>query len=284
MLNAARHIGLSLLVTTVLVFAVGRMPASPAPSPAPTLPPADPATAPGAAATPYPPPEGPIFYNMQEDIDSYYSINRTATAYYYFQRNTNGSSKAKYELRYGRNLWNNNAIIRIRIPYWTQYPTTGKPFSGLGNVELGYSYNVTSKPFDHSVEFRVAFPTTTNHVVSNDTQIKGFYTTKFKYPGWSIIYVNEYDQSIIVPPGASWTSYYEGKLDIPNYKILPGLTAAVVYNFRALFDSKGIYNPAIGGTIFGNINDVAISLVDTWGYGPNALWKYKPEVNITTKI
>jgi len=283
MMIAARTAALSLLVATMLVFALGR-PALSEPS-GPTTPPDYAATSPSATATPGPPaPEGPIFYNMVDDIDNNYSVNRTATGYYYFQKNTNGSAKAKYELRYGRNLWNKNAIVRIRIPYWTQYPTTGNPYSGLGNIELGYSYNVAAKPFDHSVEFRVSFPTATNNVVSKDTQIKGFYTTKWKYTNWSVIYVNEYDQSIIVPPGASWTSYYEGKLDIPNVKILPGLTAAAIYNFRVLFDTNGTYKPAIGGTVFGNINDVAISLTDTWGYGPNALWKYKPEVNVTAKF
>ncbi|HZV80095.1 MAG TPA: hypothetical protein VFF60_10855 [Candidatus Binatus sp.] len=258
---------------------------SPSPTPTPTAAPSVPAPPPSGAPGPSPvPASGPAFYNMVEDIDSPYDIDRNATAYYYFQKNTNGSAKAKYELRYGRDLWNDNAILRIRIPYWTQYPNSGNPFSGLGNIEIGYAYNVSSKPFDHSLEFRIAFPTTTNHVVSNDTQIKGFYTTKWKWPGGAAIYVNEYDQSIIVPPGASWTSYYEGKFDIPNYKITPGITVAAIYNFRVLFDTNGTYKPAVGGTIFGNFNDVAVSLTDTWGYGPNALWKYKPEVNVTAKF
>jgi len=293
-MHAGKHVALSALVTSLVLFAsvnearAGQLmaldpPASPTPVAAPTLPPANPTPVPPGAGEAAP--EGPIWYNMQDDIDSYYSINRSATLYYYFQKNTNGSGKAKYEIRYGRNLRNDNAVIRIRIPYWTQYPLAGNPYSGLGNIELGYSYNVAAKPFDHSLEFRVAFPTTTNHVVSNDTQIKGFYTTKWKYTDWSVIYVNEYDQSIIVPPGASWTSYYEGKLDIPNYKVTPGLTVAAIYNFRVLFDTAGTpFKPAIGGTVFGNLGPVAISLTDTWGYGPNALWKYKPEINVTGKF
>ena len=221
---------------------------------------------------------------MVNDIDSPFDIDRDVTGFYYFQKNTNGSGKAKYELRYGRDLWNDNAVLRIRIPYWTQYPTSGNPFSGLGNIEIGYSYNVSAKPFDHSVEFRVAFPTETNNVVSNDTQIKGFYTTKWKWQGGSIAYVNEYDQSIIVPPGASWTSYYEGKVTAPNAKVLPGVSLAAIYNFRVLFDTNGTYKPAVGGTIFGNFNNFAWSFTDTWGYGPNALWKYKPEFLFTAKL
>ncbi|MBV8365444.1 MAG: hypothetical protein JO194_02995 [Candidatus Eremiobacteraeota bacterium] len=264
------------------------LPATPAPTPLPSAAPAVPPPPPPSGATPAPTgtvsPEGPIFYNMVEDIDNNYDVDRSATGYYYFQKNTNGSAKAKYELRYGRSLWNKNAVIRIRIPYWTQYPNSGSPYSGLGNIEIAYSYNVASRMFDHSMEFRVAFPTTTNHVVSNDTQIKGFYTTKWKWPGGAAIYVNEYDQSVIVPPGASWTSYYEGKLDIPNYKITPGITVAAIYNYRVLFDTNGTFKPAVGGTVFGNFNDVAVSLTDTWGYGPNALWKYKPEINVTAKF
>ena len=274
-------------MATLLVLAIGRMPASPAPSPAPTMPPPDLPAAGSADATPTPAPEGPRFYNMVDDIDEPTSINRTATLYYYFQGNTNGTAKVKQEVRYGRNLWNNDAIVRLRIPFITRYPTSGNPFSGLGNIELGYAYNVAASSFDHSLEFRVALPTATNGVESLDTQLKGFYTTKWQWRGGAAIYVNEYDQSIIVPPGSSWTSYYEGKLTLPNSSFihpLGGLRIAAIYDFRVLFNSGGAYKNAIGGTLFGNLNDVAISFTDTWGLGSNPLWKFKPEVNVTAKF
>jgi hypothetical protein len=247
--------------------------ASPSPSPTPSASPA---------------PEGPVFYNMGDNIDSYYSVNRDATLYYYFQANTDGTGKAKYEARYGRNLWNKDAVVQIRIPIITKYPTMGNPFSGLGNIELGYSYNVASPTFNHSLEFRGSFATATNNVSSNDTQLKGFYTTKWKWKGGALIYANEYDQSIIVPPGSSWTSYYEGKLTVPEYAFrnLKGLKFNAFYNFRELFDSGGKFKDALGGTLFGNLGNVALSATDSWGLGSGstALWRYKFEFNLTARL
>jgi hypothetical protein len=231
--------------------------------------------------------DGPIFYNMVDDIDNYYDINRTATYYYQFRESTDGSGRAKRELRYGRNLWNNDAIVRIRIPFLTKYPVTGNPYSGLGNIELGYSYNVAAPDFDHSLEARISLPTAANKVSSNDTQLKGFYTTKWKFKGGSFVYVSEYDQSIFVPPGSSWTSYYEGKIEGPNtaFQIARGIKFAGIYNFRVLMDTNGLYKQAAGGTIFGNLNDVALSITDTWGGSSvNSLWKYQFEFNATAKF
>jgi len=240
-----------------------------------------------AASTPSPSPT-PVFYNMIDNIDTGGSVDRDATLFYYFQGNTDGTGKAKYELRYGRDLWNDNAIIRIRIPFLTKYPTMGTPTTGLGNIELGYSYGASSPTFNHSLELRGSFPTAANHVSSNDTQLKGFYTTKWKWKGGAITYLNEYDQSIIVPPGSSWTSYYEGKLTLPDYHFpnRPTLSFAAYYNYRWLFDSGGKFKDALGGTFFGNFNDVAVSFFDSWGLGGNAssLWRYKFELNVTGKF
>jgi len=224
---------------------------------------------------------------MVDDIDSPYSIDRDATLYYFFQGNQNGTARAKRELRYGRGMWKSGSSVRIRIPFLTQYPLSGNPYSGLGDVEVGYSNNVASPPFDHSTELRIVLPTATNGVQSLDTQFKGFYTTKWKWPHTSIVYVNEFDQSVIVPPGSLWTSYYEGKLTLPNsafVRTIRGLHLAAFYDYRVLFDSGGVYKDALGGMLFGNINDVALSVTDSWGIGTNALWKYKFEINMTARL
>ena len=280
-LYASRRLALAGAAALAMLLAAGTAanaagdPPSASPSPSPT---------PSAS----PAPEGPVFYNMGDNIDSYYSVNRDATLYYYFQANTDGTGKAKYEARYGRNLWNKDAVVQIRIPIITKYPTMGNPFSGLGNIELGYSYNVASPTFNHSLEFRGSFATATNNVSSNDTQLKGFYTTKWKWKGGALIYANEYDQSIIVPPGSSWTSYYEGKLTVPEYAFrnLKGLKFNAFYNFRELFDSGGKFKDALGGTLFGNLGNVALSATDSWGLGSGstALWKYKFEFNLTARL
>jgi hypothetical protein len=281
--HAAKYFVLSLV--TIAASIVLNTAANGDPSPAPSV-----AASGASAASPSPSPSPtPKFYNMINDIDTTGSVDRDATLFYYFQGNTDGTGKAKYELRYGRDLWNDNAILRIRIPFLTKYPTIGNPYTGLGNVELGYSYSASSPKFNHSLEIRGSFPTAANNVSSNDTQLKGFYTTKWKLPGFAITYLNEYDQSIIVPPGSSWTSYYEGKLTLPDYAFpnLKGLNFSAFYNFRELFDSGGKFKDALGGTLYGNLNNaVAVSVFDSWGLGGNAssLWRYKFEVNLTGKF
>ncbi len=85
---------------------------------------------------------GQPLYQMGDDI---YTIDRDGTLFYYFQGNRDGSAKVKKELRYGRNLWNDCAQLRIRIPFVTRYPIVGNTYSGLSNIELGYSYNVKSE-------------------------------------------------------------------------------------------------------------------------------------------
>ena len=227
---------------------------------------------------------GQPLYQMGDEI---FTIDRDGTLFYYFQGNRDGTAKVKREMRYGRNLWNDCAQLRIRIPFVTRYPVIGNTYSGLSNIELGYSYNVKSTPFDHSLEFRIALPTAVNNVDSLDTQLKGFYTTKWKQPGWAISYTNEYDQTIIRPPGSSYTSYYEGKVQLPDYILVPevpGMKLSAFYNYRVLFDSGGIVKDALGGTLFGSINDVALSVTDSWGLGENALWKYKFEANATVRL
>lgn len=154
-------------------------------------------------------------------------------------------------------------------------------------MELGYNYNVSSPKFDHSLEIRGAFATAANNAVQSlDTELKGFYNLKWKFPGASIAYTNEYDQTVIHPPGSSWTSYYEGKLTLPEYhfKHIRGLKFSAIYNFRVLFDTGGIYKSAAGGTLFGNIQNLALLIIDTWGIGSNGLWKFKLEANATVKF
>jgi hypothetical protein len=213
-----------------------------------------------------------------------YSIDRATTFYYYYQGNTDGSYKAKRELRYSRDLWNDNAQLQIRVPEYTSYPV-GKPaFSGLGNIELGYSYNVSGARLDHSIEFRVSLPTAGYNVNSNDTELKGFYTTKWRWKGGAVSYVNEFDQTIIKPPGSTWTSYYDGKITLPDFPITPGVKISTIYEGRFVFNSGGVFRDVVGGTIFGSIKNVALSVIDTWGIGPNAIWKYKFEFNATARF
>ncbi len=165
---------------------------------------------PSPSPSPAPSSEGPL-YPMAGEI---YTIDRDGTAYYYFQANKDGSAQVKQELRYGRSLWNDNAQLKARFPIITKFPVSGAPFSGFGNFELGYSYSTKSPSFNHVLEIRGVFPTEGNRVESQDTQLNGFYTIKWKLPGWAINLQNEYDQTVIQPPGASWTSYYEGKLSL----------------------------------------------------------------------
>lgn len=220
---------------------------------------------------------------MDNDV---YSRVPSVTGFYYFQKNPDGTAKVKQELRLSKTLWNDNAQIGIRIPYITRFPLDGNPYYSLGNLEGGYSYNVSSPAFNHSLEFRFTLPTAQNGVETPDTQLKAFYTTKWKFNGWAIAYANEYDQTIIPAHDNVYTSYYEGKLTLPDYNFrnLPGLKFSAFWNYRILFDSGGKFKDALGGTLFGNINDVALSITDSWGLGDNALWRYKFEANVTARL
>lgn len=248
-----------------------------------------------AAPSPSPTParsDRPL-YSMGTEI---YTMDRDATIFYYFQGNRDGTAKVKKELRYDRNLWDTCAQLQIRLPFITKYPTepnsyspNTNPYSGFGNAELRYSYNETSPTFNHSLQVGAAFPTESNGVESNDTQLKFFYNVKWKWKGGSVAYVNEYDQTVIRPPGASETSYYEGQLTLPDVSFVDspawsGLKFSTVYTFRTFFNQGGIYKSALGGTFYGNINDVALNVVDSWGIGGNGLWKYKVEASAVVQL
>jgi hypothetical protein len=265
--------------------------ASNAPSSSASAPPSSVAGAPSSpapyseSATPAPQPR---LYTMG---DEFYTLDRDATAYYYFQGNRDGSAKVKKELRYDRNLWDTCAQLQLRLPFITRYPNApsqyspqANPFSGFGNAELRYSYSLASKNFDHALEFGIAAPTQTNGVESIDTQIKFFYTTKWKWSGGSVAYTNELDQTVIRPPGAGETSYYEGKLTLPNVSLvdspaLRGVKFSAIYNYRVLFNDGGLYQSAAGGIISGSTGEVGLLVIDSWGLGGYGLWKYKVEAS-----
>lgn len=220
-------------------------------------------------------------YSQGTDI---YTIDRGASLFYYFQSNKDGSAKVKQELRYARSLWNDCSQLRLRIPVITRHPVTGNPYSGLGNIELSYMYKQISPDYDRSWEVRIAAPTASNHVESLDTQFKAFYFSKWKWDWGSFTYLNEYDQTFIQPAGASYTSYYEGYATVPNAAIgNTGIKFAGIYNYRVLFDTGGIYKSAAGGMLYGNLNDVALTVYDTWGVGEHGLWRYKVEGNATVR-
>jgi hypothetical protein len=231
---------------------------------------------------------------MADDI---YTIDHDVTLFYYFQGNRDGTAKVKKELRYDRNLWNTCAQVQIRFPFITKYPTSpvipsspnANPYSGFGNVELRYIYAVPTKTFDHSLVGGIAFPTQTNGVESIDTQLKAFYIVKWKWSGGALASTNEYDQTVIRPPGASETSYYEQELTVPYWSFIDtpaakGVKLSATYTGRVLFNDGSIYKSALGYTINGSINDFALSLRNTWGLGANGLWKFKVEANASARF
>lgn len=224
----------------------------------------------------------PPLYSVGTEI---WSIDRDITYYQYFQGNNDGSGKVKRELRYDRNLWDTCAQLQLRLPIITKYPLAGNPYSGFGNAELRYSYSVPSPKFDHVLEVGLALPTNANGVDNTDTEIKLFYTPKWKWNGGSLAYSNEYDQTVIKPPGSTYTSYYEGKLTVPNCTFfVKGVKIAAIYNYRVLFDSGAAFKAAAGGVLFGGFNDVALNFYDTWGLGSNGLWRFKAEGSVVVRL
>lgn len=246
-----------------------------------------PAPAPSASASAEPPLD-PI----GEDI---FAVNRDTAFYYSFQSNLDGSAKSKKELRVDRNLWNDCAQLQIRLPYVTVYPPQARSsadvttFSAFGNAELRYSYRVDSPTFDHAIVLVGSFPTAGDGVESLDTELKALYAAKWRWSGGSIAYASEYDQTVIRPPGATYTSYYEGTLTLPNVTFidssaLRGVKVSGIYNYRVLFNDGGTFKSAVGAIINGNLNDVAFNVTDTWGTGAHALWKYKFEATLAARF
>jgi hypothetical protein len=247
-----------------------------------------------ALPSPSPSPSEAPLYPMGDDI---FTIDRDATLFYYFQGNRDGTAKVKKEARYDRNLWNTCAQLQIRIPFITKYPTApvlpyspdANPYSGFGNLELRYLYAVPAKTFDHTIAVGVALPTEANGVESIDTQLKFFYITKWKWSGGALASTNEYDQTVIRPPGAGYTSYYEQELTVPYWSFIDspamkGLKLSASYTGRVLFNDGSTYKSALGLIMNGSINDVGLSLRDTWGIGANGVWKYKVEANATARL
>jgi hypothetical protein len=245
------------------------------------------------APAPSPEAEKPL-YPMADDI---YTIDHDATLFYYFQGNRDGTAKVKKEVRYDRNLWNTCAQLQIRIPFITKYPTSpvipyspnANPYSGFGNLELRYLYAVTEKTFDHALVAGIALPTQSNGVESIDTQLKFFYNVKWKWNGGAIASTNEYDQTIIRPPGASETSLYEQELTLPYWSFVDdpnwrGLKLSATYTGKVYFNDGSIYKSAVGVMLNGSFNDVGLSFRDTWGIGANGLWKYKVEANASARF
>ena len=253
---------------------------------------ASPAPASGTSAAPSA--SEPPLYPMADDI---YTIDHDATLFYYFQGSRDGTAKVKKEARYDRNLWNTCAQLQIRLPFITKYPVApvtpyspnANPYSGFGNAELRYLYSVTSKTFDHSLVVGAAFPTESNGVDSIDTQLKFFYNVKWKWNGGALASTNEYDQSVIRPPGSSYTSYYEQELTAPYWSFIDsptmrGVKLSASYTGRVLFNDGSLYKSALGFIVNGSINDFALSLRDTWGIGGNGVWKYKLEANASARF
>jgi hypothetical protein len=249
-----------------------------------------PRTSPTPASSPSP---EPPLYSMADDI---FTRDRDGTLYYFFRSNPDGSAVAKREIRYDRNLWDTCAQLQIRLPFITRYPITpnphsleANPYSGFGDAELRYSYNVASETFDHSIEVGAIFPTASNGVARLDTELKLLYAAKWKWQGGTFAYISEYDQTVIRPPATDYTSYYEGKLSLPSYSFVDspawrGLKVSALYDYRVFFSNGGIYKSAVGGIISGSVNDIAVNVVDTWGVGTNVLWKYRVEASAAARF
>jgi len=229
---------------------------------------------------------------MADDIDT---VDRDVALYYYFLGSRNGTGKVKKEVRYDRNLGRTCAQLQIRLPFITRYPTApvtpyspnANPYTGFGNAELRYIYAVPSKGLDRAIVVGVAFPTESNGVDNTDTQLKVFYLVKWKWNGGAAASSNEYVQSIIKPPGARETSYYQQDLTLPYWAFvdaLKGLRLSATYTGRVLFNEGGLYKSAAGVMLNGNVNDFAISLRDTWGLGGNGIWKFKVEANAAARL
>jgi hypothetical protein len=234
----------------------------------------------GAALASGAPSDPPLF----EDGDDIVTAGSSVTAYDDFQTNPGGSAQAKRELRFGQDVGDAGGQLRLRVSELTRYPSGGPAFSGFGNVEIGYASVTQSAAFDRFTELRIALPTVTNGVASNDTQLKAAYGPRWKWAGGAASLVNEFDQTIVRPPGSTWTSYDDTKINLPDAGIAQAVRVSGFYEGRFVFSAGGIYRSAAGATIFGNVKNVALAVLASWGVGGNGLWRSKLEANATARF
>jgi hypothetical protein len=227
------------------------------------------------------PAEGPA-----EPLNTLFQLEPLVKVRYYFQSNVGGKGKADYRLTLGRDDKRRHMQYNINIPIVTRYAATGPPMTGLGNVSLYAAHVDLGEGYSHTLAGELRLPTATNGVSSNDTQLRPMYGIRWSGPRASFTLDNTFAQSIVVPPGSTWTSYYDFKMAAAP--LVSHGTFAAFYQGRFIFTKGGTYASAIGPNVVAKLWPAAtLNAYDIWGIGASGqtnLWRYKLQLNLTVKL
>jgi hypothetical protein len=241
------------------------------------------------ADTPAPTPSAtPTTSEPAQPLNTLFQLEPLVKARYYFQSNTSGKGKAEYRVTFGRDDRRHHTQFNINIPLVTSYAATRPPKTGLGNISLYVGHVDLGEGYSHTLAGELRLPTVTNGVSSNDTQVRTMYGLRWtgRHANFSYTLDNTFAQSIIVPPGSTWTSYYDFKMAAAPYA--GNGTFAVFYEGRFLFTLGGTYASAIGPNVVAKLwPGATLNAYDIWGIGTSGqtnLWRYKCQFNLTQKL
>jgi hypothetical protein len=247
-----------------------------------------PALADTSGASPSPTPAPAPTSGPAQPLNTLFQLEPLLKARYYFQSNVGGKGKAQYRLTLGRDDKRHHTQYNINIPIVTSYAATRPPMTGLGNISLYVAHVDLGENYSHTLAGELRLPTATNGVSSNDTQLRPMYGLRWSGPrgNFSFTLDNTFAQSIIVPPGSTWTSYYDFKMAAAP-RVGNG-TFAAFYQGRFIFTKGGAYASAIGPNVVTKLWPAAtLNAYDIWGIGTSGqtnLWRYKLQLNLTVKV
>jgi hypothetical protein len=223
---------------------------------------------------------------VESPTDDAFEVSHTFAARYYFESRLNGAGTAQYRLTFGK-AFSKRRSVKIYLPFVTSFAATRAPKSGLGNIAFVYTDSVKGEAFDHALVGELWLPTVTNGVKSDDTQLRPHYDVRWRWSSGGLSLENRFAQSVIVPPGSSWTSFYDLRAT-PYVSTARSGAVALLYEARVNLARGGIFVSAIGPSVSANIGKATtLSAFDIWGIGGNGqanLWRYRVQAQINAKL
>jgi len=178
----------------------------------------------------------------------------------------------------------NQVIISLNLI--TKYVPGQQPKTGLGTLDVSVSHATFGDTFSHSIGGLVRLPTVTNGVTSNDTELRGLYGLRWTAERSSLTVQNMIAQSVIVPPGSSWTSYDDVQVAPAPY--VGRQTFAILYDGRCFFTRGGLYASTVGPNVVAELWPGAkLNVYDTFGIGTSgqtSLWHYRFQAALSAKF
>ncbi|HME82420.1 MAG TPA: hypothetical protein VKF82_10115 [Candidatus Eremiobacteraceae bacterium] len=215
-----------------------------------------------------------------------FTLGASVRPRYYFQAMAGGKARAQYRITLGTKL-SGGQQLSVNVPLVTSYQSGLAPKSGLGNVSIVYAFPRVGRRSDHTLSAEIELPTVTNDVKSNDTQLRPHYDFRLYSERGGVLLQNTFVQSISVPPGSSWSSYYDLKAQ-PYVESKTSGSLSLFYEARVNLALGGVYVSALGPSVVGRIGRrFSVSAFDIWGLGANSqnlLWRYKVQALLSATL